>query len=422
VIQMSTLRARNAPGWTGIVIGILVGLLAGSIWMLVRERNAHANEVALLQTGAAAMDPGPVAVPVSTTGPGTDRDADTISECRRTGIVQATELVAPAVVSINVIQHRIIRDRRMEIWDRFFPGMFPRREFRQDVQSLGSGVIVSDDGYVLTNFHVIEGGSEVIVTLSDGRQFNAEVLDAVDRYDLALLKIEGEDLPVAPMGRGDDLQIGEWAIAIGSPFGYLLADTQPTVTVGVVSALNRDIKQTDPSRTARNYLGMIQTDAAINPGNSGGPLVNAEGEVIGINTFIFSESGGSIGIGFAVPIGRARWLINEVREYGRYRQAYSGLSAQKLTPNIIRAFGLTDPIGFLVVEVKDDSPADEAGLRVRDIIRQIDGVPLETRDTVTRLLYEAKVGTQLEFLAERDGEPFTTRIVLEELPRSGAER
>jgi serine protease Do len=328
--------------------------------------------------------------------------------------------VAPAVVSINVIEHRTYRrstaPRGFEFLERMYPGMFPHREYLLPVQNLGSGVIVSDDGYILTNHHVVEDADEIVVILSDGRQFTGHLLEVVPQYDLALVQIEGEDLPVATMAAADYLHIGEWAIAIGSPFGYLLADTQPTVTVGVVSALNRDIKRADSSRSGsgRTYLGMIQTDAAINPGNSGGPLVNADGEIIGINTFIFTESGGSIGIGFAVPIKRAKWLIDDVRKYGHYRQAYAGLYFNKLTSSLMQGLGITDPVGFIVTEVDHDSPAERAGLQVWDIIRKINGVPLDTRDTVTRLIHEAKVGTRLEFAAERDGEPFSGVIVLEE--------
>jgi serine protease Do len=253
----------------------------------------------------------------------------------------------------------------------------------------------------------------VIVILSDGRQFRAKVLERVDRYDLAVLQIDGDNLPVAELGSSDDLAVGEWAIAIGSPFGYLLADTRPTVTVGVISALNRDIKQANQERT---YLGMIQTDAAINPGNSGGALVNIEGKVVGINTFIFTESGGSIGIGFAVPIERAQWIIAEVREFGRYREPNWGFVLSPLSPGIVRYYGLDDPVGFIVNDVQAGSPAWEAGIRPRDIMREIDGVRLDSRDTVTRLVYEAMVGDRLSFVAERNGHRFSGEIVLEERP------
>jgi serine protease Do len=478
------MRTRPAPIWTGVVIGLLLGLLLGGAVIVLRQggnlglgghelashrsddhqqsglagtdsegaggstmggsadRARVGDDVDGAQRGSAAQlaaaSTAAEGTGSATEGPGPGRSAgeastmldapaDTgaaarIASCRQTAIVRATQMAAPAVVSINVVQHRTYRQSAVppgfEFFQRMYPGMFPFREYQRDVQNMGSGFIVSHDGYVLTNEHLVGGAAQIIVTLTDGRQFDAELLETVPQYDLALLRVHGEDLPVVRMGNRNDLQAGEWAIAIGSPFGYLLADTQPTVTVGVISAVNRDIKRTEQGR---NYLGMIQTDAAINPGNSGGPLLNADGEVIGINTFIFTESGGSIGIGFAVPIERAKWLIDEVREYGRYRRIYAGLAFQKLSPNLVRAMNLDDPVGFIVLEVDEGSPAWRAGLRVRDIIRSINDTPLRDWDTVTRLIYEAKVGTRLTFTAERDGKRFTGEFELEEARSSESE-
>jgi len=268
--------------------------------------------------------------------------------------------------------------------------------------SMGSGVIVSDDGMVITNSHVIEGADQVIVTLSDGRQFEAAYLDSYDRYDLAVLKIEGENLPVAYLAETNDLQIGEWAIAIGSPFGYLVADTQPTVTVGVISALNRDLRRNDSS-LKNNFLGMIQTDAAINPGNSGGPLVNIDGDVIGINTFIFSQTGGSVGIGFAVPAWRVRAVVDEIRQYGHYRESSLGFVLVALTPQLVQSYNLSDPVGLLIYAVTPGSPAWVAGLRPNDILRKIGTVSVTDFDAVIRLTYDTQVGDVLSFTAERDG-------------------
>jgi serine protease Do len=344
----------------------------------------------------------------------------TVDQSSQSAIVSATNSVAPAVVSINVIDHqtytRSMAPRGMEYWERFFPGMFPKREFRKDVQSMGSGVIISEDGYVITNVHVIENADEIKVTLSDGRQIKAKLLEQVKNWDLALLKIEADNLPVADIaGDGNKLQIGQWAIAIGSPFGYLLADTQPTVTVGVISALNRDIKQQQNGQT---FLGMIQTDASINPGNSGGPLINSDGEIIGINTFIFTESGGSIGLGFAVPASRVRWIVDEVRQYGRFRQAWTGVMMQLLSPTMINALDLDEDIaGFIVREVESGSPAEKSGLKVYDVITSIDGIPLTNKDTVERLVYEAKVGRELIYKAVRNDKVISGKIILEEAPR-----
>ncbi len=414
------MSGRGVPVWTGVVIGLLFGLLVGAGWLLVRERTLqpvpaqaqdHAASPGVDSTGRADAAPAqPAAAPATREDLGLDR---------RNAIVRATEGVAPAVVSINVIEYQTYRQSMAppgyEFWDRFYPGLFPSQVVRRPVQALGSGVIVSSDGYVITNNHVVEGADELVATLSDGRQFKGRVLETVPNYDLALVKIEGEDLPAARLAGSRRLYIGEWAIAIGSPFGYLLADTQPTVTVGVISALNRDIKRTEGD--GRTFLGMIQTDAAINPGNSGGPLVNADGEVVGINTFIFSRSGGSEGIGFAIPIERANWLISEVREYGRFRQPWYGLMVQKLSPNIMRSLNLQDPVGFLVQNVEAGSPAERAGLRPGDILRAINGVPLRDLDTVGRLIYEARVGDRLAYRAERDGKRLDGTITLEETRR-----
>jgi len=403
---------RGAPAWTGVVIGLLFGMLLGAAWLLGGRYGGPARPEATTVRDTVVVH--------QVVEPGGDASA-ALGDERRNAVVRATERVSPAVVSINAITHqtvsRAIVPRGMEFWERFYPGMFPRREFRNDVSSLGSGVIVSDDGYLLTNVHVVENADELIVTLHDGTRYNASVLALAANWDLALLQIIDPtgDLPVARIADPrKDLYIGEWAIAIGSPFGYLLADTQPTVTVGVISALNRDIRQTQNDQT---FLGMIQTDAAINPGNSGVPLVNSRGEVIGINTFIFTESGGSIGLGFAVPIARAQWIIREVREYGYFRRAYVGFGIVEVNELIAQSLNLPSTDGFVVRDVIPGSPAAKAGLQPYDVIISINDVPLDDADTFNRLVYEAKVGTRLAFAAYREGEAFDGTIVLEEDPR-----
>ncbi len=410
------MNSRNA--WAGALLGLLVGVALGGILLATRsdspflrgsgqDQGGHENHVELAPVGSesspadsGAINPAPI--PESSTG-GLDDE-------RGNAIVRATRRVAPAVVSINVIQQQAVRDPSMAFLERM--GLIPQRNYIRNVQSMGSGLIVSEDGLVVTNQHVVSGAVQIIVTLSDGRRFQAVVLDEVDRYDLAILRIEARDLPVARMAGNDALQIGEWAIAIGSPFGYLLADTQPTVTVGVISALNRDIRQTDDEHT---YLGMIQTDAAINPGNSGGPLVNTRGEVVGINTFIFSDSGGSVGIGFALPVARVRKVIEEIRTFGHYRQPSLGFQLQPLTPGIIEYLKLTDPVGAVVMAVQQGSPVWKAGLRPGDIFREIEGIPLVNTDTLYRVIYNANVGDRLRFRAERNTESWTGEILLEEI-------
>ncbi len=328
---------------------------------------------------------------------------------RTNAIVVATREVAPAVVSINVVRKQSYRTPEMDLAERF--GLIPRREYMRYEQNMGSGVIVSSDGMIVTNNHVVKNYVQVLVTLSDGRQYQAVVLDTIERYDLAVLRIQARDLPVARIAHGDSLQIGEWAIAIGSPYSYLLADTQPTVTVGVISAVNRDIKSQDPGTA---YLGMIQTDAAINPGNSGGPLVNTRGEVVGINTFIFSDAGGSVGIGFAVPASRVMVVVEEIRQYGHYREPKIGLNLRRINALDIMNYKLTDPVGAFVEEVVPDLAAWKAGLRRGDIIREIEGLRLNQSDAIYRYYYNARVGDRMIFRAERNGQPFDAVIVLEE--------
>ncbi len=411
--------ARHPPTWSAFVIGALAGALLGVVLLLVRERGqrdeliAEARDRAIEELLAeAGPDTMPEETPVTTAG-STRPLEEQIADERNNAIVRATERVAPAVVTITVTSQVAVRDPRLSFFDFFSPRRRPPRLRVQEQQNYGSGVIVGAEGYVVTNAHVLgQGTTRVLVTLSNGTDYEAEILEVVNRFDVALLKIDGEDFPVAELADSDELSIGEWAIAIGSPFGQLLADTQPTVTVGVISALNRDIVRQPQSNTL--YLGMIQTDAAINPGNSGGALVNAAGEVVGINTFIFSESGGSIGIGFAVPSNRVRWVLEEVREFGHFRDFNLGLVLYPLTQQALRLLGTSDPVGFLVADVVEESPAWEAGLRPYDILRTINGRTLESRDTVDRLVYEAMVGDRMVFTAERDGRTFSGQIVLEE--------
>ena len=381
----------------GIVVGVaLLGLRFGAPWSWQQPHEGDSTQTR--PDTVVVVEPAPADEPDD--DPGIDRS---------NAIVKATREVAPAVVSINVVQRQAVRNPTMEYWERM--GMLPHGQYYRKVQNLGSGVIVNADGTIITNYHVVDGAIQIIVNLSDGRQFRASLLDAVPLYDLAVLRIEADNLPVARLARGNDLQIGEWVIAIGSPFGYLLADTQPTVTVGVVSALNRDIKISDRERF---YLDMIQTDAAINPGNSGGPLVDTRGQVVGINTFIFSGSGGSVGIGFAVPAARVSTVVDDVRKFGHYREANVGITVEQLSPIIMEQAGTTDAAGAYVHGVVPGSPAWKAGLRPNDILRELGGLRLRTRDTIYRLIYNSKVGDHLSFKAERNGRLFTGEIVLEE--------
>ncbi|MGQ9678944.1 MAG: S1C family serine protease [bacterium] len=299
-----------------------------------------------------------------------------IARSRMNAIVVAAQNVSPTVVSVVVTQSRLVSYDPFDVFgfDDFFRDFFPRHTFRQEIKSMGSGVIVDSRGYVVTNAHVVSNATQISVTLPDNRRFDADLVAVDQDRDLALLKISGTNLPVATLGNSDDLMIGEWAIAIGNPFGFLIEDAQPTVTVGVISAVHRDIKS---GRGNAVYTDMIQTDAAINPGNSGGALVNALGEVIGINTFIFSHAGGSEGVGFARPINEVKRFINEAlgiasTEYEKFTTRIGAVVAD-INPALRAQFGIVDKKGVVVVEVKVNSVAERLGLMAGDVIMMSNG-------------------------------------------------
>jgi serine protease Do len=300
--------------------------------------------------------------------------------------------------------------------DEFFQRFFPPTEYQEKVPALGSGVIVDKSGLILTNDHVVRDADDIAVTLPDGRQLPAKVLGSSGPYDLAVLKVNGDRLPVAPLGDSDQLVVGEWAIAIGNPFGYLLNDPQPSVTAGVVSATHRDVKS-EASQGGGVYKNMIQTDAAINPGNSGGPLVNGDGEVIGINTFIFTQNGGSIGLGFAIPINLAKKILDEAQRYGRVRAAWPGMSLQPVTPYLAQRLGYTDLGGLVVTDVAPAGPAGKAGVQVGDRIRKVNGQVIRNVEDAQRSIYGAGVGDRMALTIERDGKTLEVAFTLVEVPR-----
>ncbi|HVP57254.1 MAG TPA: trypsin-like peptidase domain-containing protein [bacterium] len=344
---------------------------------------------------------------------------DDISSNRRSAIVVAAQEVGPAVVSVSVTQARVVRASPYggfgdQLFDQFFRGFFGEREYVQQVSSLGSGVIISKDGLVVTNEHVVRDATQIKVTLTDGREASGTLVGSEPDYDLALLKIDAKDVPAAKLGDSDDLIIGEWAIAIGNPFGFLLEDPHPSVTVGVISALNRSIK-TDEG-TVGVYKDMIQTDAAINPGNSGGPLVNSLGEVIGINTFIISNSGGSLGLGFAIPVNRVKHIVDEVAKYGRIRQIWVGLMVQEVNAMIAHSIGLDDVRGVIVTQIDPGSPADKAGIKPYDVIVEVNKQPIKNIESAKKAIFGAEIGDRLQFKMLRQGKEKTVAVVVEEAP------
>jgi len=339
----------------------------------------------------------------------------TLEFSRRTAIVRAAERVGPATVSISATGRRLVRTAptaQDEFFRRFFGGFLPGRVYEEERHTFGSGVVIDADGYVLTNEHVVRGFEDVQVVLTDGRAFDGSVLGGDPRYDLAVVKIEGESLPVAPLGDSDDIMVGEWAVAIGNPFGNLLSDRQPTVTAGVVSAVNRDVISDDASPAI--YKDMIQTDAAINPGNSGGPLANSSGEVIGINSFIFSMSGGSEGVGFAIPINTARNVIDEMIQFGRVRDIWVGIAIQELTPGLYERLNLGEVRGVLASFVEPGSPSYRAGIREGDIIVAVNGEPVGNIREARRAIFGSRVGDIIMLSIRRGTATLDFEVTVEE--------
>ncbi len=344
-----------------------------------------------------------------------------VSIQRANAIVLAANKVTDAVVSISVIQTKIVATSPFfspyadDLFQDFFRDFFPERYHKQQVKSLGTGIIISQDGYILTNEHVISKATKIKVTLPDGRQYEGTVIIADRTMDLALMKVEANDLPYVEFGDSDDLMIGEWVIAFGNPFGFLLEDTSPTVTVGVVSALNRSIKS---SHDERVYKNMIQTDAAINPGNSGGPLVNVLGQVIGINNFIFSSGGGSIGIGFARPVNFVKKFIAEAKKYSKIRQPWVGLWLQDITQELVEKLGI-QRIGVIVTSVDPKSPAETAGLNVGDRIVEINDVLIRRVSDWDRFIANVFVDEELEITFLRDESTIEVKVLVTEYKYSG---
>ncbi|HYR08457.1 MAG TPA: trypsin-like peptidase domain-containing protein [Longimicrobium sp.] len=334
-------------------------------------------------------------------------------DSRRTAIVAASERVAPAVVSVNVLRRERVVPRTL------FEQMMVPPGAERETAGLGSGFIITAEGLVITNEHVVRAATEVVVTLPDGREFDADVVGSDEVNDLALLRIRlprGERaLPVAPLGNSDNLMIGEWVIAIGNPFGFLLSNPEPSVSAGVVSAVGRNILGGDGQRSYS--LDMIQTDASINPGNSGGALVNALGEVIGVNSSILSNSGGSEGLGFAIPINRARRIALDLADDGRYRRAWIGAEVEA-----VRTEGPRRLAEVRISAVAPGSPAERAGLRTGMRVTGIGGQRVRTPLDWQAGLLNAAYGEALEVRVMEGGRERTIRVQPGDLPSVNAER
>ncbi len=333
-------------------------------------------------------------------------DTDDIYVSRTNAITQAVELVQPAVVSVNVIKTQVVR-RYTNPFDNPFFGFFDHFPYKRDIKSIGSGVIFNEEGYIITNAHVVEGATQIKIILSDERQFDGDLIGIDGVHDVAILKIQGDNIPSVKLGNSSDIIIGEWAIAVGNPYGFLIKDSKPSVSVGVISAVNRNFAE---NRDQKVYKGMIQTDAAINPGNSGGPLVNIYGEVIGINTFIFSESGGSIGIGFAIPIDKVKKVSRELIKYGKVRDIWFGFKVQDINPMIASYLNLKSVDGVIVAYIEKKGPAAEAGLKKGDIITKINSLKIKDENDAELAVRDIAVGDVIKLEVYRDKKKKTIEI------------
>ncbi|MGD8207082.1 MAG: DegQ family serine endoprotease [Thiohalocapsa sp.] len=347
-------------------------------------------------------------------------EPSTAAIARSQGLPDFTALVernGPAVVNISTKQRDAFGPQEFgaeeglpedsplyDFFQRFFGDEGELPEDIDPGRSLGSGFIVSPDGYVLTNSHVVEAADEIIVRTSDRREFVAQSIGADERSDIALLKIDGNDLPAVEIGSAADLKVGEWVLAIGSPFGF-----EHSATAGIVSAKGRSLP-------TENYVPFIQTDVAINPGNSGGPLFNLAGKVVGVNSQIYSRTGGFMGLSFAIPIEVAMDVVEQLKDKGRVSRGWLGVLIQDVTRELAETFGMRHPRGALVAQILSGSPAEAAGLRAGDIVLSFDGKDISTSSNLPPLVGVTKVGTEVQLQVLRDGELIQIPVVLAELP------
>jgi serine protease Do len=375
-------KGLTAPA---LVVGSALCLLAG------------AGLNGAIEHYASAGQPTPTAAPAVTQGL-----PDFASLAKRVG---------PAVVNVATTQIRKTAqggpgldddDPMSQFWQRFFGGRVPRGPQRQN--GLGSGFIIDRNGTILTNYHVVDGAQKISVTLSDGKSYDAKVIGKDQKTDIAVIKIDaGHDLPAVTMGDSDRLEVGEWVMAIGNPFGL-----DHTVTSGIVSAKGRQIG-------AGPYDNFIQTDASINPGNSGGPLLNLRGEVVGINTAIFSQSGGNIGIGFAIPTNSIKEVLPQLRDKGKVVRGYLGTTVQKITPEIADSLGIKDRHGALVAEVMKGSPAERAGIKTGDVIVEFNNKEIKDSSDLPAMVARVAPGTSVPLKVLRDGKDISLPIAVGEM-------
>lgn len=317
-----------------------------------------------------------------------------------TALVEKTK---DAVVSIDV-ESKVTLRRQPDIFEQFFgfPDLYgspfqemPREQIRQGA---GSGFIIDGSGYILTNAHVVDNATTVTVRLIDNREYQAEVVGVDERTDVALVKIDAKDLPVATIGDSDTVKVGDWVLAIGSPFGF-----SHTATKGIVSALGRSL----PEGT---YVPFIQTDAAVNPGNSGGPLFNSKGEVIGVNSQIYSRSGAFNGLAFAIPMNLAKNIADQLKSGGKIQRGFLGIGLQHVDQKLAKSFGMDTPRGALVTQVMKGSPADKAGVKTGDVVISFNGKPINKAQDLPPLVALSEIDKDAEIAVLRDGKEMTLKV------------
>lgn len=391
-------RASAAVYLLILVAGVVIGLLAGG--ELIRHLYAPSARA-------------PASTPADTLNAASTSPVQrAVDDTRETAIVRATKSVSSCVVGIVVTQIQVVQSRYY--FNDFFDLFMPRL---QQVENMGSGVVIRDDGMILTNYHVVDGARAVYVNFPDGRQMEGTVVGVDEQSDLAVLTVKSQNLPTIKMGDSGKLMIGEWVLAIGNPFLNFINDAHPTVTVGVVSALDRNFSAPEGAQ----YRGMIQTDAAINPGNSGGPLVDALGRAIGINTVIYtgSDAGkGWIGIGFAIPINRAKRVADELIKFGRRRPVWAGIQAQDLTREVALALGYDRTDGVVVVGVQQAGPGELAGLRRGDILRSFGTTRIRSMADFEAAFLDVYVGDRVKVGYRRGGAEQSATIAITEYPRN----
>ncbi len=339
---------------------------------------------------------------------------DDLTNSRENIITNTVQKVSPAIVGINVTEIRQYQNPFGSLFDDpFFRQFFGNRgNTSQKVQSLGSGYIISPDGYIVTNDHVAGNAAEITITMTDGSHHEAKIIGSDPVSDICLLKIDGNNLPYVEFGDSKNIIIGEWAIALGNPFGLFELNDKPTVTVGVISATGMNLEPINE----RYYLNMIQTDAAINGGNSGGALVNSIGQVIGMNTLIYTAGGvqGNIGLGFAIPIDKVKRIVTELKQNGKIDRDFQiGMSIQPIDPGIVKYYDLKSNKGVIITKVLPNTPADNAGLKSGDIITDIDGYKISNEQTIFGVFQEFRVGQSIQIKIIRDNKELTKSMKLE---------